>query len=608
VTQSGPGDERRYPAARPEQEGVALPADGSGPWGPGVPAPFNGPVGGQPWGAPALPQQTPGEPGQGIPAGAPAEALHGAPPPPYRPPHESPYPQHQQYGGGLPPDRSFGGVPSQPRADAGPPPAAAYPAGPEAAAGPGPVPLVPSQPGPPPGYPAAGAAGAHDETRYIPPVTADPSLPQLQVSLHGVHTDTDAGIAAGIGYAADTPPPGALPGLPGQPAHSPYGAGPPGPAGAEDATRFIPPVPADGPPPGHPGAPGGALDATTVIPPVTGPPGALPPERPAESTTFLGTGPLARRGGSPEADTRFLPPVPAAGPPPGHSAPPAGTHGAGLADFDGLFRDETAAGGRPGAGQQPYRGAGHGHPAPAAPRRPYDRARAASEERRKKNSQLAVMGAVVVACAVLGLGLGAAFVAGDDEEPDNSTTTVATTPGPGGTAPVNAPSTDDSQGAEGGEDEDAAADPVRTQAEALDKLLADSNDSREAVIRSVENTRRCQNLGRAAADLRGAAGQRRGLVTRLGGVAVDKLPRSQELTAALTRAWQASAAADDHYAAWADQVAAKGCDGGRARTTGRTAQGNRASGEATRAKREAAGLWNAIARKHNLTERGPEQL
>ncbi|MGW4201674.1 hypothetical protein ACWEHL_11880, partial [Streptomyces sp. NPDC004726] len=274
------------------------------------------------------------------------------------------------------------------------------------------------------------------------------------------------------------------------------------------------------------------------------------------------------------------------------------------AEFDSLFRTDGVGAPAPAG---PYRADPTQHlprveggPPPAGHQQPYQGDQYEDDERedrRRKSSQMAVMGAVVVACAVLGLGVSAAmFGGGDDKQPD-------TTPRKNVAAPSPAPS-----GA-GEPTESAAPDPVRTQAEALDKLLADSNNSREAVIRSVENIKRCENLDQAADDLRGAAEQRRNLVTRLGELSVDKLPRNSELTASLTKAWQSSASADDHYAAWANQVKGKkGCRDGRARNTGQTAQANRASGDATKAKREASGLWNSIAADHGLTERRSEQL
>ncbi|MEV1049888.1 hypothetical protein [Streptomyces sp. NPDC049887] len=372
----------------------------------------------------------------------------------------------------------------------------------------------------------------------------------------------------------------------------------PVPAGAGDATQYIAPVPPAGP----------AEDATRYIAPVPPGPGALPPESPGESTRLLGarqagSAPAAPAGGA-EA-TQYLPPVShrdAPAPPPGapYGIRP-GTPGDRQppAEFDNLFRSE--AGGAGGAEatqhlppvQEPAYGAQPPYASPGgrAARRTAEPAPSRGSTSRN-SARLPLIAAVVVGCAVLGLGASALmFGGGDDAEPGADTTPAAAT----------SPAVDPSGG--------AADDPAKAQAVELDKLLADSNDSRAAVIRSVESIKTCQNLDQAASDLRGAAEQRRGLVTRLQGVSVDRLPDSQALTESLTRAWEASASADDHYAAWAGQVKEKkGCKGGKARNTGQTAQGNVQSGVATKAKREAATLWNRIAAKYDLTERRAEQL
>ncbi|MFF3552602.1 hypothetical protein ACFYXL_04180 [Streptomyces tsukubensis] len=334
---------------------------------------------------------------------------------------------------------------------------------------------------------------------------------------------------------------------PGQPWGDPWG---PAPVPQEDATMNLAPVPPDG-----------ADDATRFIPPV-------PPEGADDATRYIP--PVPRERGHDE--TRILPPVP----PPEADA------------FESLFRQE---GDRP---ESP-------------------RARAVREEReaeRQKASQLAVMGAVVVACAVLGLGLSAAIYGGDDTGKDDAPPSVAAgTPGTSAPARSAAAPPPPKPSPSASEEEDRPDGPARTQAEALDRLLADSNNSRDAVVRSVANIRQCQELGRAATDLRGAAEQRRILVARLQSLGVDRLPRGGELSAALIRAWQSSAAADDHYASWAEQVQGeRGCRDGRARTTRRAVEGNRASAAATEAKRQAAGMWNAIAEEHELTERRAEQL
>jgi hypothetical protein len=226
-------------------------------------------------------------------------------------------------------------------------------------------------------------------------------------------------------------------------------------------------------------------------------------------------------------------------------------------------------------------------PAPAAAP-PQGRA-ARREAERRGLSRGALVGIVVAGCAVAGLAAGAAL-SSDGEETGKAALQSS------------APSADALSA--------SPADPAEQQARSLDALLEDSNDSRASVIKAVENIKACRDLGQAAADLRAAAEQRNGLVTRLEKLSVDRLPDHQALTASLTSAWKASAAADGHYAAWADQMAngKKGCSKGRARATGETAAGNRESGEATKAKQQAAGIWNAIAAQYGLKERQFTQL
>jgi hypothetical protein len=211
----------------------------------------------------------------------------------------------------------------------------------------------------------------------------------------------------------------------------------------------------------------------------------------------------------------------------------------------------------------------------------------------RSGSRVPLIAAVGIGIAVLGIGAGALLSGGGGGggDKDDSSKNVSAT----------AAATDGSSS--------SAADPAKAQAAALDKLLADSNSSRDSVIRAVENVKACNNLGQAAGDLRGAAKQRSELVTRLSGLSVDKLPNKDALTAALNSAWQASASADNHYAAWADQVGGKkGCRKGHARPTGQKSEADRASGTASAQKAKAAQLWNSIASKYGLTRRTPTQL
>ncbi|WP_455360808.1 hypothetical protein [Streptomyces sp. SYSU K21746] len=480
MTQSGQGNEPQYPAARPAHEGVVLPADGSGPWIPGVSGEHVAPAGGQPWGQPWGPGQ-----------------------------QQAPV--------------------SQPL-----PPEGAPPAGPEM-----PVPL------PPP------AGTGADATQYLPPVAAAPpgGLPPERPAESTQFLGTGHGQSQGGSWAPQVPD--------------------------AQATQYIAPVP------------GQDAQATQYLPPVP-------------------AGPAASQGQDAQA-TQYLPPVPAApaGAPYG-IRPGAPEDRQPPAEFDSLFRADAGPE-HQGSTQQmprfdgpqqrrPQRPYAPGPAAPQAPQAPRVQSqspppgRGSASRRRPSPAVLAAAG--VVALAVVGLGVGALMSAGGEDgkgQDDTTAVTADSSPAPGNAEP--------------------AADPAKAQAEGLDKLLADSNNSRAAVIRSVENIKKCANLGQAATDLRDAATQRENLVTRLRELPVDKLPEHARLSASLTQAWKSSAAADNHYAAWADQVAGKkGCKDGRARQTAQTGAGNRASGEATQAKQEAAGLWNAIAGQHGLTKRDKTQL
>lgn len=590
MTHSGQGNEPQLPAARHAHEGVVLPAHGE----PYVPEQQAAPAAGQPWGQPWGPESAQGPASPPPPGQAPQAGLApAAPPPPQSPPAQ---PDAQPQGPGQPQVQGPGQPQPQPHSAPPQPPAQVHQTMP-----------LPS--------PA-------DETQAMPP-----------------HPGRDP--------FAGPAPAGAPGGLPA--GHLPDTSGPPGHWSSGPGAQ---PLPA-------PGGPAGDAQATQLIPPMGGSP--LPPEAPAqshcaapapasaeappesESTTFLGRRPLrqqAARGPETEATQYIGAAVPPPGP--GQAPPDAGPFGMRPgapgdrqppAEFDGLFRSHSAAAAGtaagPGGGEAtqqmplfgdaPQRSAGT-QPYPPQ-QQPYDQqatqafqpygqqgfepyAQQAGHERegraarrnsaRRRLSPPALIAIVVAGCAIAGLAAGAALSTGgsDEKGPDASKTKAAAAGG------------DDGASAGG-------ADPAEQQAKALDNLLADSNDSRTAVIKAVQSIKSCTNLGKAAEDLRGAANQRNSLVTRLQKISVDKLPDHDRLTSALTRAWHASAAADNHYAAWADQMAMGGkktCHKGRARPTGEAAAGNRSSGEATQAKQEASGLWNAIARKYGLDQRQVTQL
>ncbi|TJZ53128.1 hypothetical protein FCH28_17405 [Streptomyces piniterrae] len=560
-----------------------LPANGE-PW---VPDQQAAPPAGQPWGQPWGPGQQDAQP-------------YGQPPAQGQlPPQGQPPAQPQAYGQGN--GQGYGQAPFQQAPD------------------PMAQPLPPQgQPAMPPMPPAAPAAMPPQPTSLEKPAAAAPSgaLPP-EGRPYGGQPQQPYTQQAQQPQSYDQPAP---------PQPQQYGQQPQAPSG-----QLVPATPQAGAP--LPPAAGDA-DKTALIRPIgaQGTPGAAPlppekPETPGESTQLLrrvqpaqggapGQGrplpqaqPMPAAGADSEA-TQLIPPVGTGvpGPPPG--APYGVRPGAPgdrptPAEFEGLFRDGPGASGaaapdstaqlprfedpgRPPYGQQfPQQGGGHGgYETPSS----YDDDDRGG--RRRGLAPAAIIGIIVVVLAGAGLGVGWALSgAGDDsakkETPGSGTEkTAKQKPAP-----------------------EPSADPAEGQAKELDALLGDSNNSRASVISAVNSIKTCDNLGGAAKDLRAAAAQRNELVTRLKQLQVDKIPNNAQLTAALTKAWQSSASADNHYAAWAGQVAGKkGCPKGKARVTGQTAQGNAASGEATRAKQQAAKTWNPIARKYGLTERRPEQL
>ncbi|WP_326678957.1 hypothetical protein [Streptomyces sp. NBC_01237] len=550
MTQSGQGDERQLPAVRPAHEGVVLPADGGAPWIPGGdaggPAEQAVPAGGQPWGQPWGPQT--------------AQPPHpDAQAPGQQGPGGQGYPQAQQ----LPPAQP--GPYQQPQQ-----PGAYQPQQPD-----------PYQQPPQPGaYQQAQQPGAYQQAPQQQPGAYQQPPQQGRPQPYAQPLPPEAG-------------PGAVAGAPG---------------GDADATQFIAPVPGGpGPVPSGPGA------------------GGLPPERPAESTAYLGHVPQS--GPAPQAAdadaTQYIPPVPGGAPygirpgAPGDRQPPA--------EFDNLFRNEAPAGATqqmphfdpaqqqgqqqapqqqyqaqqqgPQSGQLPpqapqaYRPGPQAFPGAGGPQEPPQQHQDGGPAPRKRRPHVALIAAVVAGCAVIGLGAGALMSGGEDDKKDDKQPVSAQSPSAEKTGTQ-------------------AADPAEPQAQALDKLLADSNNSRSAVIGAVEKIKSCRALDQAATDLKGAAQQRRDLVTRLQGLTVDKLPDHAALTASLTKAWEASASADDHYAAWAGQAKnnKKVCKGGKARSTDETVQATMRSGDASKAKAKASPLWNAIAEKYGLTKHAPTQL
>ncbi|MCD0482100.1 hypothetical protein LO771_06635 [Streptacidiphilus sp. ASG 303] len=328
---------------------------------------------------------------------------------------------------------------------------------------------------------------------------------------------------------------------------------------AAAATQYLPPYPAS-PAPGGPGGSPDQAAATQYLPPYPGSPAPGGPEEGA-------------------AATQYLPPYPAGGPggPGGAGGPAFAQHSAPTQPGFALPPQQPAApyGGAPGGYLQqhledePDGGPGGGGRRPSAK---------------------VIAGVVVGACALVGILAGALFGGGDGS--DGKATAASSAPATGGSA-ASAPAAPASTNVP-----PAGADPaMQAQAQALAGLLGTASGSRGAVVAAVQSVGRCEDLAGARQRLIQASGQRQQLVAGLAGLQVDKLPQGPRLVERLRTAWEASARADREYAAWAAD-SAKSC---RKRHTpaagGHRAEGNTASGVATAAKKQAAALWNPIARR-----------
>ena len=204
--------------------------------------------------------------------------------------------------------------------------------------------------------------------------------------------------------------------------------------------------------------------------------------------------------------------------------------------------------------------------------------------RRISNRTIAAI--AIAACAVIGIGAAAMFE-GSDTPAQASTTASASA----------------SAAASG-----ASNTQEKVQAQALSDLLATASNGRSAVITAVGNVKGCQSLGQSQQDLTTAAGLRQQLIQQLATLQTDALPNGTELVKVLREGWQASADADAHYAAWADQSKSSCAHKHQPKAGGELSQGDADSGMASADKAKASQLWNAIADATGMPRRSSIQL
>ncbi|MFC5663603.1 hypothetical protein ACFP3U_11495 [Kitasatospora misakiensis] len=346
---------------------------------------------------------------------------------------------------------------------------------------------------------------------------------------------------------------------PGQPQGQPYGGQqaapyPGGPAGPHPGQA---PGQQAGQPSGHPDYLGDSALPTQAI-----------PAQPGGAASAWGGAPQPGHPADPAQATQYLPPYPGADPQAAGGWQPA----------------QQGYGDRPAPGFQGYPPAGGDHPGEVQTWRDGGRGGRGSDNK-------LIIGGVVAGCVAAAV-LVAVVVNGGDEKSGAEKKAAPAVTGSGTTAAT----------AQGAAPTTATVNPeVKAQAQALSDLLGTANDSRQAVIGAVASVQKCEKLPESQQALTAAAGQRRDLQSKLSGLKTDKLPGGPQLVEQLNAAWAASATADDEYAAWAGD-AQGGCDP-KKNDNQHYKNAVAASGTATTAKKQAAGLWNTVAGQTALPTR-----
>jgi hypothetical protein len=153
----------------------------------------------------------------------------------------------------------------------------------------------------------------------------------------------------------------------------------------------------------------------------------------------------------------------------------------------------------------------------------------------------------------------------------------------------------------------APAVTERQAATSVATMLSQSVSDRAAIISAASDVGNCgPNLSSDAKVFDDAAGSRKSLLTSL-----TTMPGRTALPAALlsdlTQAWQASIAADQAYAQWANDETTQGCVANDTSDPGYQATVT-PNANATTYKTAFVGQWNPVAAKYGLTQYKQNQL
>lgn len=137
-------------------------------------------------------------------------------------------------------------------------------------------------------------------------------------------------------------------------------------------------------------------------------------------------------------------------------------------------------------------------------------------------------------------------------------------------------------------------------AQGLAGLLSQSVEDRSAIVNAVSDVTNCgPNLSQDPQTFDSAAASRQSLLSDLASLP-DRSALPAQMLASLDGAWQASVAADQDFAQWAQDELAQGCTpNDQSDSNFQAAAGP--DGQATVDKQAFVGLWNPIATQYGLT-------
>jgi hypothetical protein len=188
----------------------------------------------------------------------------------------------------------------------------------------------------------------------------------------------------------------------------------------------------------------------------------------------------------------------------------------------------------------------------------------------------------------------------------NSTGTTTPASAASGSAPVSA-SPSAPAAASAASSVSSTATPERQAASTVAGMLASSVADRTAIDNAYTDVDRCgPNLDSDAAVFNRAASSRRALLASLASLP-GRAALPPALLSELANAWQASIAADQGFATWADDEVTQGCVPGDTRDPGYQAA-IIPDNQATQDKTAFVAQWNPIATSYGLTAYQQNQL